>query len=183
MRNFLLSFAVLFVTACSSSGPVVDYDTGYNFSGIQSFSVLVSDEAEAKIVDRRLEAAITQSLQSNGWLAIDDEQADNADIKVRFSHFMQEQPNNQRMTIGLGTGSYGRSGGVSVGGSVNVPVGDQVKNYQTIQIEFISDTQIVWRGSSSARVNLNNAEQVKQVQEALITDILRQFPPGKAQAQ
>jgi len=117
---------VLILSGCASRLALVDFDKNTNFNNIRSFYVYsVIEEGQigaARIVDR------AQFLfASKGALITEGEFYD---ASVEIDHFIEEQENNSRFSIGLGTGSYKRSGSISVGGSVDLLVSNDLYHSQ-----------------------------------------------------
>lgn len=175
-------WAVLLVClalASCSSKPYTDYDTGYDFAGIGSYYLESGVDKQQALMATRIATAISAELNSRK-LAPASAAAD-ADIRVRYSLRAEEKPNNSRVSIGLGSGSYGGRGGASVGGSVSAPIGQSMLLYNTIQLDILdaSSGQLIWRGSDAFEVKGKaDAPALTEATAATVARILEGFPPG-----
>lgn len=70
---------------------------------------------------------------------------------IRYDARAFEEPRKTQFSIGLGAGSFGRRGGVGVGG--NVPVGSRTRSVMEItlavQIRRTADNSAVWEGRAT----------------------------------
>lgn len=174
IRFFSLLLFSIVVCACSSTKAYIDYDSGFEFVATDSFNILRLASTEDGLSDRRIALSIRDTLVQRGW---QERPRENANMLVRYSFHQSSKANEQRVSIGLGTGSVGRSGGISVGGSVDLPVGEQTHDFQHVQIEFIANDQVVWRGSDAKRINKDDPKGVEAAQLELVSSLLSAFPP------
>lgn len=166
----------LSLAACSSR-PYVDYDTDFDFANAQRYFIIPTEISDQPIMGPRVAAAIDGDLSDKG-LSPARSRAD-ADIAITYSVTAAEKPNTSRVSIGLGTGSYGGRGGASVGGSVSKPIGADMLLYNTIQIDmYPADSErLVWRSSDSFEIKGADAQKIAQAAQKLVTRILADFPP------
>ncbi|MGS0680974.1 DUF4136 domain-containing protein [Shewanella sp. 125m-7] len=173
----LLTMPLLMLAACSST-PKNDYDLNYNFASLKRFSQLPAPENSDPLSANRIKQAISNSLTSQGF--VPDAQA--ADFYVGYGFRIDDKPKDSGFSIGLGTGTWGSSGGASIGTSVDVPVGSDTAKIQTIQIDIIdpNTNQLIWRGTDKFTFD-EGGEAKAQETNATVAKILAQFPPKKAQ--
>ncbi|GIU11885.1 MULTISPECIES: DUF4136 domain-containing protein [unclassified Shewanella] len=175
-RGLLFSLVLLplvLLVACSST-PKNDYDLNYDFSSLKSFSQLEPSHNSDPLSASRIQQAIANSLGNQGFVA----QAENGDFNVTYGFKVEDKPKDSGFSIGLGTGSWGSSGGASIGTSVDVPVGSDTAKIQTIQIDIIDPktNQLIWRGTD--KFNFDDGGEAKAEEtKATVAKILAQFPP------
>ena len=163
----------LLTVACASK-PRQDYDTNYDFSQLQQFTTLSPQNITDPLSARRIESAIEASLTAQGFTNT----TESPQFSVTYSFNVEDKPKNSGISIGLGTGSWGRSGGVSVGTSVGVPLGSDSDKIQLIQIDIIdiASNRLIWRGSDKFDFNNGGEEKAIETQQT-VSKILAQFPP------
>ncbi|GIU22140.1 DUF4136 domain-containing protein [Shewanella schlegeliana] len=169
----LLMIPLFLLVACSST-PKNDYDLNYDFSRLKSFSQLAPSENSDPLSASRIQQAIASSLTSQGFTP----QAKEADFSVAYGFKVEDKPKDSGFSIGLGTGTWGSSGGASIGTSVDVPVGSNTAKIQTIQIDIIDPktNQLIWRGTD--KFNFDDGGEAKAEEtKATVAKILAQFPP------
>ncbi|GIU21272.1 DUF4136 domain-containing protein [Shewanella sp. MBTL60-007] len=171
---FSLLIIPLFMLAACSSTPKNDYDLNYDFSRLKSFSQLAPNKNSDPLSANRIQQAIATSLVSQGFVV----QAEDPDFYVAYGFKVENKPKDSGFSIGLGTGTWGSSGGASIGTSVDVPVGSDTAKIQTIQIDIIDPktNQLVWRGTD--KFNFDDGGEAKaEDTKATVAKILAQFPP------
>ena len=176
LTAFTIIALCLNLVACSSK-PYVDYDTSFAFAQASKFYVIPTEIANEPLMGPRVAAAINAELTAKGLTAATSRQA--ADIAITYNISAEEKPNNSRVSIGMGTGSYGGGGGASVGGSVSRPVGGDMLLYNTVQVDmFPADSdRLIWRSSDSFEVKGADAEKKAEAVNKIVTRILADFPP------
>lgn len=173
----VILLACLALASCGSK-PYTDYDTGYDFAGIQRYLLESRIDKQQALMDSRIESALSAELQARGLTAAANPA--NTDVVVRYSLAAEERPNNSRVSIGLGSGSYGGRGGASIGGSVSAPLGQSMLLYNSIQLDILdaASGQLIWRGSDAFEVKGKaDAQALNDAASATVTRILRDFPP------
>lgn len=169
-------FCSLLLLACSSN-PNQDYDTAYDFSQLHTFSSITTASNSDPLSAQRITDAIQSSLLAQGFNQADDA----AQFKVNYTFSITNKPKTSGLSIGLGTGSWGSSGGVGIGTSVGVPIGSDSAKLQTIQIDMIDTRtqQLIWRGSDSFSFDSGGADKAQLTQQT-VAKILAQFPPQES---
>ena len=178
MRSLLLSLGLLTLLGCSSSAPVIDYNTEVQFDHYKSYSWQQETSGVAQginpLMGERVKLAIAQTLQQRGFLEVTDQ----ADMRVRFyvQSITETKESNTRGGIGLG-----KSGGnTSVGVSLNFPLGgskSQLKHQIMIDIIDNPEDKLVWRGTDSLSIDQEKPEQIIKLTEQSVNRMLAQFPP------
>lgn len=166
----------LSLPACAPK-PYVDYDTAFAFQQARSYFLLPAETADDPLVAARVHAAVADELARKGLSAAPA--ADRADLTVRVRVAAEQRPSNRRISIGLGTGSYGGRASTSVGGAVSAPLGADTLVFNNVQIDMFAGAsdKLVWRGSDAFEAKgtpENRAESARRLVQSLLTH----FPPA-----
>ena len=130
----------------------------------------------------QIAASVARELTRLGWTVVPN----NASEQVAMVSLTQQaRPAARRsgLTIGIGggTGSYGRHGGVGVGGGVAIPVGGGsnliVSSQLSVRIQRRSDATVAWegRGQMDARAGTPFASRAAAA-DRLAAALFRDFP-------
>ena len=122
-------------------------------------------------------STITTVLQGKGLTVASE---DEADIRVGFFPSNRVEEGGSSVSIGLGTGVFGRSGGISLGSIFSVPVGEQVTEYQNLQIEVVQDGEFIYSAAGSAELEANDSISVQQALSELVVTLLQPFPANRS---
>ncbi|MCH4294810.1 DUF4136 domain-containing protein [Shewanella sp. 3B26] len=171
MKKSLLILLSLLLTACQSS-PTTDYDPKVNFGAMKTFALLSPPQTTDPLSSERIRTSVEQSLLAKGF-----SESATPDFKVTWAFETGSKPSGSGLSIGLGSGSWGRSGGVSLGTSVGIPLGGD-KLYQLIQIDVLSSgaDKLLWRGSDGFEFSEGGDDKADATQ-ATVDKILALFPP------
>lgn len=136
---------MLILSSCASQSALVDFDKNTNFAQLKTYYIYsISDDDQIGAV--RIVDQAQRLFEKKGALIVEGEFAD---ARVEIEHFMEEQENDSRFSIGLGTGSYGRSG--SIGGSVDLPISKNLIPYAVLMLRVLVKDNVVWQGSQGLR--------------------------------
>ncbi|RTR40880.1 DUF4136 domain-containing protein [Shewanella canadensis] len=174
-RLSALLLSGLLLSACAAK-PKSDYDVGYDFSQLSTFIEFSPTQTNDPISSARIIDAITDALTAKGFVR----SIDHPSFKVTYAFKVENKPKDSGVSIGLGTGTWGSNGGISIGTSVGVPIGSDSAKIQTIQIDVI-DTQsnkLIWRGTDKFNFDAGGAEKAEDTHNT-VSKILSQFPPQK----
>jgi hypothetical protein len=166
--------AVLLMSCATK--PNHDYDINYDFSALKTFNQLSMVHTDDSLTADRINADIKHTLLNQGYTV----QTDKPDFLVNFAFITEDKPKDSGLSIGLGTGSWGSRGGVSLGTSIGIPLGSDSAKTQIIQIDIIEpDPQrLIWRGSGQYHFDQGGENKANNIQ-ATVEKILAQFPPNK----
>ena len=166
LSGFLLS-------ACAAK-PKSDYDVGYDFSQLNTFIELSPAQTNDPISSARIIDAIKGALTAKGFIR--DEV--HPSFKVTYAFKVANKPRDSGVSIGLGTGTWGSKGGISIGTSVGVPIGSDSAKIQTIQIDVIDpqSNKLIWRGTDKFNFDAGGAEKAEDTKKT-VSQILSLFPP------
>lgn len=179
--QWLRRTSMAFVACASVAGaaPHVDFDPAVDFQGWQRFTY-VMPAADAKPVDpldnellhKRLRAAAIELLTARG-LVVDD-----AAPQFRVHATLIAKPlakKKSSLSFGLGGGSFGSSGGVSVGTGTTVG-GDYTTAY-TLQIEMRDATtgELAWQGWREVSDKIGDSGS--SALDKAVREVLKPYPP------
>ncbi len=153
------------ILACSTMTTAVDYDHTINWSQFHTFQLAEGTKDPVTFTQKRIEDAITSTLQSKGWQPA----TSNPDIVV-YPHVVLSQ---QKQWTAMGTGGMGYrwGGGMGTVTESNIPIG-------TLIVDMVNPktNEMIWRGKASDQVSGNGEDQGK-LQEAM-QKLFANFPPG-----
>ena len=172
MKRIALLFLACLITSCAQRAVLTDYDPNVNFKSIQS--VIIAGQAhedkppQAPVID------LVSAYLTRQNITITDESA--AEARLSVTAYIEQRPNDQTMTIGVGAGNMNRNSSISVGTSVNVPIGDDLIDWQVIQIDLIQHNQVIWTASDSAKLRIRDGKGRLDVQQKMVERLLAEFP-------
>ncbi|WP_300668325.1 DUF4136 domain-containing protein [Desulfoluna sp.] len=181
IRFFIVS-AMLCLIGCSGIRVSQDYDPASDSGVLTSFAW--ASETQQKTGDSRLDnplrdartrAAVELLLHEKG---IDKKSAGTPAFFVRYTYGLRQkiESSGTRGGIGFGLGSFGRHGGIALG------TGDSVEEIdeESLTIDFLGQDleTLFWRGTGVQRfMEYDDPEKTTRSIQALVTEILDQFPP------
>jgi hypothetical protein len=154
--------------ACSTMTVGVDYDHTINWSKYTTFQVGTGTPAPTTFTQKRIDNAITSTLQSKGWQAV----TSNPSIMVYPHIVLSEQTQLNTMNMGgYGYRGWGGMGGMSTTTVQKIPMG-------TLVVDLVDPAtkEMVWRGTATDQVSGTGEDQGK-VDEAM-QKLFADFPPG-----
>lgn len=127
--------------------------------------------------------AVSRELTRLGW-TVDKHNARSEQVAiVTVAQESRVAPRRSGFSFGIGggTGSYGRHGGVGVGGGVTVPVGrrtDQlVATHLSVRIQRRSDATVAWEGRAEYEARAGSPDASKAgAANRLAAAMFRDFP-------
>ena len=173
----LAAIGVVLLTACASK-PTVDYDTAFDFTGLHSFYVAGPAHPGDPLLAERLARDISTTLNSKGFIAAD--KRSDADFIATWKTAVAERPNQSRVGVGLGGGSFGGHSGVSVGTSVGFPIGSSTVQYLQVRIDITdrASNRVIWRGAKEVKIASSAKGKARTAATAqTVSAILADFPP------
>ncbi|WP_350431494.1 DUF4136 domain-containing protein [Shewanella sp. H8] len=174
-KHIFILFALVLLTSCATK-PKQDYDVNYDFSVLKTFSQLSVEHTDDPLTADRINDGIKQALVNQGYVF----RADNADFFVNYAFVTENKEKDSGLSIGLGSGTWGSNGGISLGTSIGIPLGSDTAKTQTIQIDIIdpADKRLIWRGNGQYHFDQGGEDKAKDINKTVAT-ILAQFPPKK----
>jgi hypothetical protein len=185
MKFFLVLLSAIFVTACATQTPNYDYLSSADFGKYESYAWATVDteskenhRSKNQLVDKRIIDAVDDSLVAKGLQKV----SDSPDLLINYHVSVSEQEQQQsRGRVSIGTSSYGR--GSSVGFAVSVPVGG-TRTYQegtlVIDIMDAKSKDLLWQGWGSRTVRQNtDPERLTALINEVVAEILANYPPAK----
>ena len=170
--------ATALISGCASTpaepqqmrDPQADFNAFKTFAWNADTSPSKSDQP-VSLVDGYIRTAITAELTRKGY--VEAATGTTPDLRVEYEAVSAEKIKNNPFRVGVGVGSYGSSGGGSVG--VGSP---SVKNVKegTLVIHVIDPARNaeIWRGSASRELGKGNIEPAAV--QSVVTEMLSDFP-------
>ncbi|MEP4890079.1 MAG: DUF4136 domain-containing protein [Aliiglaciecola sp.] len=171
-----LGLALMFISACSSNNIVMDTDQNTNFGNFKSYSV-ISKNTEDSLSANRLISQVSQFLEANNKLIGD---VGYTDAVVELDHYIDYRDNDSSFSIGLGTGSFGRSGGVSIGGGVSLPIGSDQIPVAVVSMKVLVNDRLVWSATNNHDFKTDNSGSLAKAQSVAIEQLLERFPLSRS---
>ncbi len=177
---FWVAFALLVLQACSGIKVSQDYEQGYDFSKLKTYTWKPNDDQEYGIVDndlmdRRVRTAIENTLSARQYKQVF---SGNPDFYISY-HLTIEQiihSSNVGGGFSVGRSSGGRYGSIGVGTGTRVQTYDQ--GTLLIDITDGSSNKLIWRGTSTQSVSEHSdPEKITQSVNETVEKTLLQFPP------
>ncbi|BBN81590.1 hypothetical protein PA25_15750 [Pseudoalteromonas sp. A25] len=177
-KHIVLTSLLLLISACSSS-PDWDYDKSVEFGNYKTFAwapdaklqASASDYQINELMEKRVRAAIAQTLSSQGITLV--EQA-NADMLINYHASVESKIEADTLNT-----SYGVRWNYW-GWGVQTHTTTREYDVGTLVIDVIDNTskQLVWRGAKEGRLrNKQTPEQREASINKTVADILQNFPP------
>lgn len=160
---------LLFLTGCSASKVITDYDSKVDFSKFKTFDFYEDNGENLNEFDvKRITNNIQEGLLESSLL-----QNDTPDFYIYFDTKTIENQNNNTLGIGIGNRGIGISGGIPIGGK---------KLNEKLIIKFIDATtnDLFWEGSLSRTIQENRTPEKRELHlKGVVQGILKEFPPKK----
>jgi hypothetical protein len=182
LRNVLAILVPVLVIACASgpSAPETMRDVQSDFGAYKTFGWVNPPTAagsadSASIVDGYIRTAIANDLKAKGY--VEAAPGTEPDLAIEYEAAKSEKLKNNPFRIGVGVGSYGSSGGGSVGvGSSGVK---EVKEGSLV-VHVIDPARKseVWRGSIARELGKKGVQP--ELVQAAVTELLQDFPARTA---
>lgn len=171
--KFILVLAMLAfgLGGCAQRSVLTDYDPNYDFSSISAIQITTEVHEDLSPSSRHIKSLVESALKSSDVIVSTD-----ALITLRVKSLTEERPNDQAVTIGLGSGSRSGGSSIGIGTSMKIPVGSDTADYQVIQLDLIENEQVIWTASDSAKIRVKDGKGLHQVQEKLVSRLLKNFP-------
>ncbi len=181
-RNLFAVAAVTLVAGCASTPPApqtlreaqADF-SGYRTFGWQAAAGNDGGGKPASIIDGYVRTAIANELKGKGYVEAPAGTA--PDLTVAYEGGSAEKLKNNPFRIGIGVGSYGSSGGGSVG--MGSPGVKSVKE-GTLVVHVIDPAREteVWRGSIERELGKEGVQPA--VVQGAVSELMRDFPARSA---
>lgn len=124
-------------------------------------------------IESQLTSAISRALIAKGLKPSPEE---GADVLVGFLPSTASEENDTRLNLGLGSGVFGRSGGISLGSIFSVPIGERVTQYQNLQIDVVRGDTFIYSALGSVEVESTDSVTIQNKLGELVANLLEAFP-------
>ena len=101
---------------------------------------------------------------------------EDADIAVGYVPSTSTKEDGTTLNLGLGTGSYGRSGGISLGSIFSIPVGEQTSLHQRLQIDMVKDGKFIYSAAGSTELDGKDSISIQNSLNELVSELLNPYP-------
>lgn len=172
----ILSLGVL--SGCASNKPQISINQEQNFAAINTFFVKPPLNSVNATLENHLISAISRVMISKGLQPASSEEA--ADIQVVFLPSTASKKDGKSVSLGVGTGWFGRATGISLGSVFSVPVGEQVSQYQNLQIDAIRNGTYIYSAAGSAELEARDNISIQQALTSLVGELLAPYPTKKS---
>ena len=183
ISSWITLLTTLLCVGCAAIQVAQDYDPATDFSALQTFAWTSSQQAatgdpriDSPLRDTRIRSAVETQLSTRGYRRADEA----PQFRIQYQYLLQRTISAHGPTIGfgLGTGHYGRYGGVGIGTGTRVSEHDE----GTLIIDFTApdSNTLLWRGSGT-HYYTEHKDPAKTTRDLdlLVQKILSQFPPGR----
>ena len=192
MNKFLPSLAALSALALVAGCATDDLATGASVTRFHLGQQIARGPIAVESVDPRdtgslefaqISAAVARELTRLGWTVVPNNASEQVAM-VSLTQQSREAARRSGLTIGIGggTGSYGRHGGVAVGGGVAVPVGGGrtnviVGSQLNVRIQRRSDATVAWEGRAQTEARAGTPAATRAgAADRLAAALFRDFP-------
>lgn len=185
VRSIMLLGTTLLLTACGSTGPVIDYDKTADFAAYKSFAFiddtpLVIGEgagASSPLLEGRLMRATESAMQAKGLRKVAN--AESADFAIRFTVGARDkiQVNSYPEPYRPYYGGWGWGGSYYAGVS-HTDVRQYTEGTLAIDIYDVKAHKPVWHGVATKRITDKMRNNPDETVTQAVNAILVNFPPG-----
>jgi hypothetical protein len=192
MNKFLSSLAALSALALIAGCATDDMATGASVTRFHLGQPIVRGAIAVESVDPRdanglefaqISASVARELTRLGWTVVPNSASEQVAM-VNLTQQRREAARRSGFSIGIGggTGSYGRHGGVGVGGGVSVPVGGGGTNLVigsqlSVRIQRRSDATVAWEGRAQTEARAGTPLSTRAgAADRLAAVMFRDFP-------
>jgi hypothetical protein len=192
MNKFVSGLAVISALTLVAGCATDDMVTGASVTRFHLGQPIARGPIAVESVDPRdasslefaqVSASVGRELSRLGWTVVPNNASEQVAM-VTLSQQSREAARQSGVSIGIGggTGSYGRHGGVGVGGGVAIPVGGRGSNLVVgsqlgVRIQRRSDATVAWEGRANmeARAGTPLASRAAAA-DRLATALFQDFP-------
>ncbi|MFZ8198340.1 DUF4136 domain-containing protein [Alteromonas portus] len=153
-------------------------DESQNFADIKTFYIQSPLNPINETLANHLSSTITEQLVTKGLTPSEEE---NADVSVGYLPSTTAKEDGTTLNLGLGTGSFGRSGGISLGSIFSIPVGEQTSLQQGLQIDMVKDGKFIYSASGSVELESKDSISIQKKLDELVIKLLEQYPSSAIQ--
>lgn len=178
IKSVLLSFLSLALVVGCASKPQVSVDDTQNFADIKTFYIQSPLNPINETLANHLSSTITERLVTKGLTPTTENEAD---VSVGYLPSTTTKEDGTTLNLGLGTGTFGRSGGISLGSIFSIPVGEQTSFQQGLQIDIVKDGKFIYSASGSVELESKDSISIQKKLDELVIKLLEQYPSSAIQ--
>lgn len=184
-RYILLLILLFLLTACGGMKVKVDYDNSFDFSQLKAWSWRYAEQPQTgdkfldnQLRDQRIRSSIDTVLAEKDLTR----SSSKPDFLVSYELKVETKQKTSNVSVFVGTGTWGRHGGVSVGAGAPVASSSTPYNVGTLYIDFIDPAtgDLRWRGTGQATMSESGSpEENKAAMLEAIRKIMENYPPQR----
>ncbi len=176
IKMFMFLLMSLVLVACSSIKVDRDFDPDYQFTTLSGYAWLPQadnndDYDKDSLQDRRIRAAVNNTLVAQGYQQVSPEQAD---FLVNYFTGSKTRRDETHVTVGMGYHTLPWT----MGARTETRVRDYEEGQLTLDIIDPGSRQLIWRGVAKRRLPETSTPEKRTafIQEA-VQETLKDFPP------
>lgn len=172
----LIISVVLLISACSTISVSENYDTSYDFSKLNTFNFIPSEDKKNVLTISHIQKELKMQLSAKGFRFV----ADNPDFQIATYGGSEDKVSIQSTYSGYNYGGWyrgGYGGGISSGSRIDV------YEYKegTLVLDFIDgkSKEVVFQSIATKELARNPSMEarLKNIKN-VVTKAIRAFPPG-----
>jgi hypothetical protein len=184
-RHILLPLLWFSLTACGGMKVRVDYDESFDFKQLKTWSWRYAEQPQTgdKFLDNQLR---DQRIRSSIDTVLTEKYLARASVKpdflVSYELKVETKEKTSNVSVFVGTGTWGRHGGVSVGAGAPIASSSTPYNVGTLYIDFIDPASgdLRWRGTGQATMTEQGSpEENKAAMLEAVRKIMQNYPPQR----
>jgi len=167
----LAAAVVMLTSAAAAQDTKVDFDKGFNFAAVKTYSIQIGTKWGNDLSERRVLSEIDEAIASKGWKKVDEGPAD----IIVVLHGATDTKHTAT-TFYSGMGGYGYRGFGGGMGSASTTVSEYKVGTLVVDMFEPSAKQLVYRGVAEDEISDNPSKNVKKLEKAS-AKLFKNFPP------
>lgn len=177
--------ALLLLSACGSTPPIIDYDSSIDFGSYKSYAFIsdhplmtdVGSATASPLLEGRLMRHADEVLQARGFTKVENPEA--ADFAIGFTVGSRDKVrvNSYPEPYRPYYGGWGW-GGPYYAGASNVDVQQYTEGTLAIDVYDVSGHKPAWHGVATRRITDSMRRSPDESVAEIVSDILLGFPPN-----
>ena len=151
-----------------------DFDKGFNFSTLKTFSLKIGTSWNNPLSEKRISGEIEQTLTEKGWKKVE---ANPDALVVLHGATSVKKDLNTFYSGGYGGYGYRGWGGMGGMGTATTTVNEYTVGTLVVDIFDAKSKQLVFRGTAQDEVSDKPEKNIKKVEKAS-EKMFKNFPPG-----
>ncbi len=173
--RLVLACLLPLVVACSSTKVYIDYDEGYDFTGLTTYQWKAGIPAQNELNERRIVDGVDDALSVRGFQRIDEGQPD---LFVATEVSTRQEVRSSGGSAYVGASRRTSWGAVGIQSAPTVDIREVTVGTLVIAVIDASTDKLVWRASGTDTVSSDPERTAERIRE-VIDKAFREFPPAK----